>query len=132
MAVRVTVLDARPTEEYEAGHLRGAVNMPMAELEARPMELPRGGEVVVYGRNQSRTLSFEAVPLLRRRGLIARRLELGFREWKQRGYPSNSCECDECRWWCRCAFRTTRECDIVAIVYTARSSVKSLFYNNIL
>ncbi|MGZ5708166.1 MAG: ArsR/SmtB family transcription factor [Burkholderiales bacterium] len=84
---RVTVLDARPSEEYEAGHLPSALNMPMPELRARAIELPRRGEVVVYGRNQLCTLSFQAVPLLRRRGLIARRLELGFQEWKAARLP---------------------------------------------
>jgi DNA-binding transcriptional ArsR family regulator/rhodanese-related sulfurtransferase len=86
-SARVMVLDARPREEYEAGHLLGAVNMPMAELKARAMELPRRGEIVVYGRNHSCTLSFQAMPLLRRRGLIARRLELGFQEWKAARLP---------------------------------------------
>ncbi len=83
----VTVLDVRPAEEYSAGHLPGAVNIPLDELERRFEDLDRGQEVVAYCRGPHCVLAFEAVAQLRERGLRARRLESGFPEWKQAGLP---------------------------------------------
>jgi rhodanese-related sulfurtransferase len=83
----VTVLDVRPPEEFAAGHIRGAINVPLAELRKRLKEIPRGQEVVAYCRGPYCVLAFEAVAELRRRGRKARRLEDGFPEWKSAGLP---------------------------------------------
>ena len=83
----VTVVDVRPKEEYEAGHLRGAIDVPLAEMEQRLVDLPREREVVAYCRGPFCALSFEAVARLREKGYTARRLETGFPEWKVAGLP---------------------------------------------
>ena len=83
----VTVLDVRPAEEYRAGHLPGAVNIPLAELEGQLSKLPRSKEVVAYCRGPYCVLAFEAVARLRKKGLKARRLEDGLPEWRRRGLP---------------------------------------------
>lgn len=81
------LLDVRPGDEYEAGHLPGSLNISAAELESRLAELPRGKEVIAYCRGTYCVLSYQAVNLLRRHGLTARRLEDGFPEWKSAGLP---------------------------------------------
>lgn len=83
----VTVLDVRPPDEFALGHLPQARNIPLAELERRLAELPRGHEIVAYCRGTYCVLSFEAVALLRARGFVVRRLEDGFPEWKAAGLP---------------------------------------------
>jgi len=83
----VTVLDVRPREEYAAGHIRGAINVPVTELKQRLNEIPRGQEVVAYCRGPYCLMAFEAVAELRNRGRKARRLEDGFPEWKSAGLP---------------------------------------------
>ncbi|MBF0214405.1 MAG: metalloregulator ArsR/SmtB family transcription factor [Magnetococcales bacterium] len=83
----VTVLDVRPPEEYAAGHLPRAVNIPLRELERRLHELPPGREVVAYCRGAWCVLSFEAVATLRQQGFDARRLEEGFPEWQLAALP---------------------------------------------
>ncbi len=83
----VTVLDVRPPEEYAAGHLPGAINIPLAELEQHLAELPKENEVVAYCRGPYCVLAFEAVRRLREQGYQARRLENGYPEWKQAGLP---------------------------------------------
>jgi ArsR family transcriptional regulator len=83
----VTVLDVRPPEEYEAGHIPNAVNIPLQSLEERLGELQEGREVIAYCRGAYCVLSFETVAALRRRGIAARRLEEGFPEWKAAGLP---------------------------------------------
>ncbi len=83
----VTVLDVRPAEEYRAGHLPGAVNIPLSELEGQLSKLPRSKEVVAYCRGPYCVLAFEAVARLRKKGLKARRLEDGLPEWRRRGLP---------------------------------------------
>jgi DNA-binding transcriptional ArsR family regulator len=81
------VIDVRPPEEYEAGHITGAVNIPLNILSRRLTALPRGKEVVAYCRGPYCMLAFEAVKRLRGRGYRARRLEEGFPEWKAEGRP---------------------------------------------
>lgn len=81
------VLDVRPAEEYRAGHIPGAISVPLEELEARLAELPRGKEAVAYCRGPYCVMSFEAVKLLRADGRRARRLEEGFPEWRANGLP---------------------------------------------
>lgn len=84
---RVTVLDVRPADEFAAGHLPGAVNIPLAALEARLAELDPAQEIVAYCRGPYCVLSFEAVAALRARGFQARRLEDGLPEWRAAGLP---------------------------------------------
>jgi rhodanese-related sulfurtransferase/biotin operon repressor len=83
----VTVLDVRPPEEFAAGHVPGAVNIPIHELEKRLGELPRRKEVIAYCRGPYCLMSYDAVELLRKRGLKARRLEDGLPEWRLAGLP---------------------------------------------
>jgi rhodanese-related sulfurtransferase/DNA-binding transcriptional ArsR family regulator len=86
----VTVLDVRPPEEYAAGHLRGAINVPMDKLEGYLAKLPKKLEIVAYCRGPYCLMSFEAVAMLRKRGWKARRLKDGFPEWKAAGLPVES------------------------------------------
>jgi ArsR family transcriptional regulator len=83
----VTLIDTRPEEEFSAGHLPGAVNVPLSELKRRLRELPRDQQIVAYCRGPYCVLSYEAVAELRRRGFKAFRLEDGFPEWKAAGLP---------------------------------------------
>jgi rhodanese-related sulfurtransferase/DNA-binding transcriptional ArsR family regulator len=83
----VTVLDVRPGAEYAAGHLPGAINIPLADLEKRLGELDREREVVAYCRGPHCILAFDAVARLRGKGVKARRLQDGFPEWKLAGLP---------------------------------------------
>ena len=85
-----TVLDVRPEDEFQQGHLPSALNIPLAQLERRLAELPADREVVAYCRGPWCVLSFEAVAVLRQRGYRARRLEDGFPEWKVAGLPIGS------------------------------------------
>lgn len=86
----VTVLDVRPLEEFEAGHVPGAINIPMDQLAKRLRELPRRREIVAYCRGAFCLMSFEAVELLRRKGIKARRLRDGMPEWRSAGLPVES------------------------------------------
>ena len=83
----VTVLDVRPPEEFAAGHLPGAVNIPIHELENRLSELPKRKEVIAYCRGPYCLMSYDAVFLLRKKGVKARRLEAGLPEWRLAGLP---------------------------------------------
>jgi rhodanese-related sulfurtransferase len=83
----VTVLDVRPPEEFHAGHLPGALSIPLKELERRLSELPRDREIVAYWRGPYCVLAVEAVEMLRARGFTAFRLEDGIPDWQARGYP---------------------------------------------
>jgi rhodanese-related sulfurtransferase len=83
----VTVLDVRPAEEFAAGHLPGALNIPIHELEKRLSELPKRKEIVAYCRGPYCLMSYDAVQLLRTKGLKARRLEAGLPEWRSAGFP---------------------------------------------
>ncbi|HEY7143148.1 MAG TPA: metalloregulator ArsR/SmtB family transcription factor [Streptosporangiaceae bacterium] len=82
-----TVIDVRPAQEYAAGHIPGAVSLPLDELEARLAELPDGGEVVAYCRGANCVLAHDAVRLLAARGRTARRLADGLLEWRLNGLP---------------------------------------------
>ena len=83
----VTVLDVRPREEYRAGHIPGALSVPLEDLEQQIAALPPGREVVAYCRGPYCVLAFEAVERLRQMGHRARRLEDGFPEWRAAGLP---------------------------------------------
>jgi rhodanese-related sulfurtransferase/DNA-binding transcriptional ArsR family regulator len=83
----VTVLDVRPPEEFAAGHIPGALSVPLPQLAKRLSELPRRREVVAYCRGPYCVLAVEAVKLLRRRGFKAARLEAGILDWAALGLP---------------------------------------------
>lgn len=86
----VTILDVRPPEEFAAGHLPGAINMPpdrLAECIDQLASCPNTQEIVAYCRGPYCLLSVEAVERLREKGCCARRLEDGFPEWKAAGLP---------------------------------------------
>ena len=83
----IEVLDVRPAEEYRAGHIAGARSVPLEELEARLDDLPSEVEVVAYCRGPYCVFADEAVERLRERGRRARRLDLGFPDWKAAGLP---------------------------------------------
>jgi ArsR family transcriptional regulator len=81
----VTILDVRPEDEFALGHLPGALNIPLRELEARLSELDPSQEIVAYCRGAYCVLSYEAVAALRAHGFKARRLEDGLPEWRAAG-----------------------------------------------
>ena len=83
----VTVLDVRPVEEFASGHVPGAINIPLDMLEQRLREIPRRKEVIAYCRGPFCLMSFEAVQLLRKKGIKARRLVDGMPEWRTAGLP---------------------------------------------
>jgi len=83
----VTVIDTRPQQEFAAGHLPGAISLPLSELKRRLRELPQDQEIVAYCRGPYCVLSYEAVAELRKRGFKAFRLEDGYPEWKAAGLP---------------------------------------------
>ena len=82
----VTVLDVRPSEEYRAGHIPGALSVPVSELKARLRELPKAREVVAYCRGPYCVMALEAVQLLRAKGFEAHRMEQGVVDWRARGW----------------------------------------------
>ena len=83
----VTLLDVRPREEYQAGHIRGALCVPLEELEERLAELPVGQEIVAYCRGPYCVLAVEAVERLKAKGFKALRMEDGIVEWRSLGLP---------------------------------------------
>lgn len=83
----VTVVDVRPTDEYQAGHIPGALSVPVAELRQRLRDLPKSREVIAYCRGRYCVYSLEAVTLLRRHGYRARRAHEGLPDWKAAGMP---------------------------------------------
>lgn len=82
-----TVIDVRPAEEYDAGHIPGARSIPLGELEARLAELPADAEVVAYCRGANCVLAHTAVRLLSGRGRRAVRLTGGMLEWRLAELP---------------------------------------------
>lgn len=83
----VVVIDVRPQDEFEAGHLPFARSMPLAELERRMSELPRRREIVAYCRGPFCMLSDEALQLLMAKGFKARKILDGVCEWQAAGLP---------------------------------------------
>ena len=77
----VVLVDVRPSEEFDAGHIEGALSIPLDELEERLAELPPGSEIVAYCRGAFCAYAHDAVRLLRAEGRAARRLEGGWPEW---------------------------------------------------
>lgn len=83
----VTVLDVRPPEEFEAGHLPGAINIPLNSLEEHLGEFDHKKEVIAYCRGPHCILAFDAVAKLRDKGFTAHRLDGGLPEWRSHGLP---------------------------------------------
>lgn len=81
----VVVLDVRPEEEYRAGHLPGALSIPVDELKSRLDELPKNREIVAYCRGPYCVMAIEAVALLRKKGFDAHRIEHGVADFRARG-----------------------------------------------
>ncbi|MFG1173932.1 ArsR/SmtB family transcription factor [Erwiniaceae bacterium CAU 1747] len=81
----VTLLDVRPQDEYLAGHLPGAINIPAEQLDERLSELSQDQVVVAYCRGPFCVLSSNAVRALQEKGFLARRLNEGFPEWQAAG-----------------------------------------------
>jgi len=81
----VVVLDVRPEAEYRAGHIAGARSAPVEMLES--LKLPKRREIVAYCRGPYCVYADDAVRLMRERGLKARRLDVGYPEWKRAGLP---------------------------------------------
>jgi rhodanese-related sulfurtransferase len=82
----VLVLDVRPAEEYAAGHIPGALSIPLKELEDRLERLPRDQEIVAYCRGPYCMLAVEAVERLRAHGFRAARLDESVSDWRARGH----------------------------------------------
>jgi rhodanese-related sulfurtransferase len=83
----VIVLDVRPQEEYQHGHIAGALSVPLAQLKDKLKEIPQDREVVAYCRGQYCVLSAEAMRILRDAGYQAIRLKEGLPEWREAGQP---------------------------------------------
>jgi rhodanese-related sulfurtransferase len=86
-AGRAVVIDVRPAAEYRAGHIAGALSMPVDQLGRRLAELPQRKEIVAYCRGPYCVMAYEAVTRLRASGRKARRLADGFPEWRAAGLP---------------------------------------------
>jgi rhodanese-related sulfurtransferase/DNA-binding transcriptional ArsR family regulator len=84
---QVVVLDVRPRAEYEAGHIAGAISAPIETFEAQTPRLPGRGDVIAYCRGPYCVYADDAVRLLQARGVQARRLDVGFPEWRRAGLP---------------------------------------------
>ncbi len=83
----VIILDVRPREEYRSGHIPGALSVPVADIDAALDDLPDDKEIVAYCRGPYCVFADEAVELLRRHGRAARRLDVGYPDWKAAGLP---------------------------------------------
>ena len=83
----VVVLDTRPPNEYAAGHIAGAISMPVDDLQRRLRQLPKEKEYVAYCRGPYCVYADQAVEILRSHGRRARRLREGFPEWRAAGLP---------------------------------------------
>ena len=83
----VTVLDVRPADEYNAGHIPGALSIPLKELKQHLSDLPRDQEIVAYCRGPYCVLSVQAVEMLRAKGFQAVRLEEGIQDLRAMGFP---------------------------------------------
>jgi rhodanese-related sulfurtransferase len=82
----VTVIDVRPAEEFRAGHIPGAISVPLKELTSRLAELPKEKDIVAYCRGPYCVLAIQAVEILHSKGYRALRLEDGVPDWRARGF----------------------------------------------
>jgi rhodanese-related sulfurtransferase len=80
-----TIIDVRPREEFEAGHIPGALSVPLSELKKRLRDLPKDRDVVAYCRGPYCVMALDAVEILRKKGFRAHRLEHGVIEWQAQG-----------------------------------------------
>jgi rhodanese-related sulfurtransferase/DNA-binding transcriptional ArsR family regulator len=87
---QVVILDTRPASEYVAGHIPGAISVPVDDLKRRLQELTKGKEYVAYCRGPYCVYADRAVELLQANGRRARRLRDGFPEWRAAGLPVTS------------------------------------------
>jgi rhodanese-related sulfurtransferase/DNA-binding transcriptional ArsR family regulator len=87
---QVTVLDVRPSEEYEAGHIPGALSVPLSQLKKRLGELPKSRAIVAYCRGPYCVMAIDAVEMLRKNGFKAHRMEQGVVDWRVRGWRVES------------------------------------------
>lgn len=78
----VLLLDVRPSSEYELGHITGAINIPVKEIEKRLDNLPKDTEIIAYCRGPFCVLADDAVKTLHEKGYKVRRLDKGYPEWK--------------------------------------------------
>ena len=85
---KVVVVDTRPSSEYAAGHIAGAISVPIDELQDRLQQLPKSKQYVAYCRGPYCAYADRAVELLRANGRRARRLDQGFPEWRAAGLPT--------------------------------------------
>jgi rhodanese-related sulfurtransferase len=86
----VTVIDVRPNDEYVAGHIPGAISMPLPDLPKRLRELRKQDDIAAYCRGPYCVMALEAVDLLRQKGFRAEPLEEGVPEWRSRGWRVES------------------------------------------
>lgn len=86
-AREVVILDTRPVSEYVAGHIAGAISVPVDELQRRLRQLPKDKEYVAYCRGPYCVYADHAVEILQAKGRRARRLLEGFPEWRAAGFP---------------------------------------------
>ena len=84
------VLDVRPTAEYRAGHVAGALSAPIDELTHKTQDLPPDADIIAYCRGPYCVYADQAVRTLTRRGRRAARLEDGYPEWARAGLPVNT------------------------------------------
>jgi rhodanese-related sulfurtransferase/DNA-binding MarR family transcriptional regulator len=85
---KLVVLDVRPEVEYDAGHIEGAVSIPVDEVYERISDLPRGADIVAYCRGEYCVFAYDAVRLLRAKGRKARRMQGGMQEWMLEDRPT--------------------------------------------
>jgi len=85
-AGETTLIDVRPREEYVAGHIPGAISVPLADLKKRLGDVPKGRDIVAYCRGPYCVMALDAVDLLRRKGFRAHRMEHGVLEWRAQGW----------------------------------------------
>ncbi|WP_433560674.1 ArsR/SmtB family transcription factor [Nocardia sp. CA-151230] len=86
-AGEITLIDVRPHEEYDAGHIPGAISVPLAELAARLAELPADREIVAYCRGVHCVMAPDAIRIAQQAGREVKRLDEGMLEWALAGLP---------------------------------------------
>jgi rhodanese-related sulfurtransferase len=84
---KITILDVRPEQEFNAGHIANAISIPIDQLQTRLKELPKRHEIIAYCRGPFCVYADEAVALLQKAGYKATRLEEGFPDWEVMGLP---------------------------------------------
>lgn len=88
----VVLVDVRPSDEYERGHIEGARSIPLEDLDSHLGELPEDAEIVAYCRGRYCTLAEQAAERFRAHGIEVKTLNVGFPEWEQAGFPTERSE----------------------------------------